>query len=107
VAEYEVTRARGDQESERIRRGIERATNHEGPWEFAHYIERYDGPRDNGRVPARTLATDWTPLIYEASGLEDAEEMHARHRLDTGMTEPFRNSRVLRRATSPWEVFGG
>lgn len=102
--DYEVSRARGDQESRAIRERIEAATG-SGPWEFGHYVERYDGPLEGGRMPRRTVDDDWTPLIYEAQDLEDAEEVHARHRLDTGLTGPFRNSRIVRRAVSPWEVF--
>lgn len=97
--------ARGDQESRRIRDGIEEATNHDGgPWEFGHYIERYDGPLDEGRTPKLTSDADWTPLIYAGESLDDVEDMHARYRLDTGLTGPFRHSRILRRAVSPWEV---
>jgi hypothetical protein len=103
---HEVTHARGDQESQAIREGIAEATNHDGgPWEYGHYVERYDGPYVKGMVPrGPTADEDWTPLIYEAVSLEDAEELHHLHRLDTGMTGPFRNSRVVRRAVSPWEV---
>lgn len=101
--DYEVSRARGDQESCAIRERIEDATSHDtGPWEFGHYIERYDGPSDAGVTPSRTKEEDWTPLIYEAQDLEDAERAHARHHLDV---TPFRNSRIVRRAVSPWEVF--
>lgn len=104
--DYEVSRARGDQESRAIRERIEAATSHRtGPWEFGHYIERYEGPLEGGHMPRVTIDNDWTPLIYEAQDLEDAEEEHARHRLDTGLTGPFRNSRIVRRAVSPWEVF--
>jgi len=104
--EYEVTRARGDQESQAIREGIAEATHHgDGPWEYGHYIERYDGPYVEGRVPrGPTADEDWTPLIYEAESAEDAEEMHRMHRLDAGLAGPFRRSRVVRRAVSPWEV---
>lgn len=102
--EHEVTSARGDQESQAIRRGIAEATAHrDGPWEYGHYIERYDGPFVNGRVPGETLDSDWTPLIYEGDSLEDAEGLHGRHRSDTALT-PYRRSRVVRRAVSPWEV---
>lgn len=103
---HEASRARGDQESQRIREGIKEATNHDGgPWEFGHYIERYDGPLEGGHMPKETNEQDWTPLIYEAESFEDAEESHTRHRFDTGMTEPFRHSRILRRAVSAWEVY--
>lgn len=106
MSAHESGPAHGDQESRSIRVGIEYATNHDGgPWEFGHYIERYDGPLTEGRMPRRTAPEDWTPLIYEAQSFEDAEGLHARHRLDTGMTEPFRRSRVVRRAVSPWEVY--
>lgn len=105
MSAYEASRAHGDQESQRIREGIERATSHDtGPWEFGHYIERYDGPLDNGHVPLETAEEDWTPLIYEAQDLEDAEDVHAHHRFDGPLTGPFRNSRIVRRAVSPWEV---
>ena len=103
MSDYEVSRARGDQESRALRERIEDATSHDtGPWEFGHYIERYDGPGDAGVVPSRTKSEHWTPLIYEAECLEDAEREHARHRIDMN---PFRNSRIVRRAVSPWEVF--
>lgn len=106
MSNYEIEAALGDRESRRVREGIKKATSHDGgPWEFGHYVERYDGPLDNGRMPKLTSAKDWTPLIYEAQSLEDAEECHARHRLDTGLTGPFRHSRVLRRFVSPWEVY--
>lgn len=105
MSEYEIEIAGGDQESRRIRDGIDEATNHGGgPWEFGHYIERYDGPLDEGRMPKNTSAADWTPLIYEAQSFEDAEELHHCHRLATGLTGPFRHSRIVRRAVSPWEV---
>ena len=77
----------------------------EGRGEFGHYIERYDGPRDEGRTPKLTSDEDWTPLIYAGDSYEDVEEMHAQHRLDTGHPGPFRHSRILRRAVSPWEVY--
>ena len=104
--EHEVTPARGDQESQAIRRGFAEATNHDGgAWEYGHYVERYDGPYMEGRVPrGPTADEDWTPLIYEATSAEDAEDMHRLHRHDTGMNAPFRRSRVVRRAVSPWEV---
>lgn len=106
MSTYEVSRARGDQESRSIREGIEQAASHDtGSWEFGHYIERYDGPLDNGHMPRETSEEDWTPLIYKAQDLEDAEDMHAMHRLDTPLTSPFRNPRIVRRAVSPWEVF--
>lgn len=103
---HEVTYARGDQESQAIRRGVMEATAHNGgPWEYGHYIERYDGPYVEGKVPqGPTSDEDWTPLIYEAVSLEDAMEVHRRHHLDNEMTGPFRRSRILRRAVSPWEV---
>ena len=105
MSDYESGPAHGDQESRAVRQGILEATNHEGPWEFGHYIERYDGPLENGRMPKETFDSDWTPLIYEAGTHEEAEESHARTRLDTGLTGPFRRSRVVRRAVSPWEVY--
>lgn len=105
MSDYESGPAHGDQESRAVRQGILEATNHEGPWEFGHYIERYDGPLENGRMPKETFDSDWTPLIYEASNQEEAEEHHASHRLDTDLTGPFRRSRVVRRAVSPWEVY--
>lgn len=106
MSEREAGPAHGDRESRHIREGIEEATNHDGgPWEFGHYIERYDGPMDAGRMPEETAEQDWTPLIYEAVSIEDAEEMHARLRFDTGTTGPFRHSRIVRRAVSPWEVY--
>lgn len=106
MIEHEVTHARGDQESQAIRRGIMEATTHDGgPWEYAHYIERYDGPFVEGKMPqGPTSDEDWTPLIYEATSAEDAEDLHRMHRHDTGMGSPFRRSRVVRRAVSPWEV---
>lgn len=106
MSEYEIEAACGDKESQRIREGIDNATGHDGgPWEFGHYLERYDGPLDNGRMPKATSNRDWTPLIYEAESFEDAEGLHASHRLDTGLTGPFRHSRIVRRAVSPWEVY--
>lgn len=101
--EHEVTPARDDKESRAIREGIEEATNHDGgPWEYGYYVERYDGPYIEGQVPAGPTADeDWTPLIYEATDREDAEEMH---HWTVEMGSPFRRSRVVRRAVSPWEV---
>ena len=106
MREFEIEIASGDQESRHIRDGIDEATRHGGgPWEFGHYIERYDGPLDTGRMPKNTSNEDWTPLIYEAESFEDAEDIHHRRHLDTGMTGPFRHSRIVRRAVSPWEVY--
>lgn len=102
---YRTSRGRGGQLEQRIRDGILEATLHEGPFEFGHYLERYDGPLDEGFIPRTAQDSDWTPLIFEAQDLEEAERHHARHRLDTGLTGPFRNSRIVRRAVSPWEVF--
>jgi len=56
-------------------------------------------------MPKNTSDADWCPLIYEAQSFEDAQELHARHRLDTGLTGPFRHARIVRRAVSPWEVY--
>lgn len=103
---FEIEEACRDGESRRIQWGIEEATHHvTGPWEFGHYVERYDGPLDAGKMPGKTLEQDWTPLIYEAQDLEDAQEIHARHIRDDGPHSPFRYSRVVRRSVSPWEVY--
>jgi hypothetical protein len=83
-----------DQETQEIEKGIAEATIPDGPWEFGHYIERNDN--DSG----------WIPLIY--GGLTEglAQELHARHRYDgTRGDDVFRNSRVVRRAVSPWELW--
>lgn len=83
-----------DQETRAIEAGIADATTPEGPWEFGHYIERND--HDSG----------WTPLIYGELTEEQAQEHHARHRYDgTRGDDVFRNSRVVRRAVSPWELW--
>lgn len=81
-----------DQETQQIEAGIAEATHPDGPWEFGHYIERRDGGQ-------------WTPLVYGEMTEQEAQAHHARHRLATGLgDEPFRRSRVVRRAVSPWEL---
>ena len=101
--EFEVTSTRGDQDNQAIREGIVEATHHDGgPWEYGNYVERYDGPCIEGQVPkGQTADEDWTPLIYEAESAEDAEVTHQFH---VRLGSPFRRSRVVRRAVSPWEV---
>lgn len=86
---YEVGIARGDQESAAIRAGIAASDKH--PWQWGHYVERDD-------------RGEWTPLIYEADSYEDALDVHLSHNRAAGGNGPFRNSRIVRRAVSPWEV---
>lgn len=80
-----------DQETQEIQDGVIEATETVGPWEFGHYIERKDGE-------------DWTPLIYGGMTAQQAHDHHMRQYLETGLTGPFRRSRVVRRAVSPWEI---
>lgn len=104
--EFEIGEACRDRESRRIQWGVEGATHHfTGPFEFGNYVERYDGPLDDGRMPTNTQEQDWTPLIYEAQDFEDAKELHDRNIRDDGPHSPYRYSRIVRRAVSPWEVF--
>ncbi|QIG58236.1 hypothetical protein SEA_SKOG_84 [Gordonia phage Skog] len=85
-----------------VRRGIEVATHHEGPFEFGHYIERFDGG-ENGDRNDDSL---WTPIIYEADSLEDAVESRGSFAVDIGLGDShYRRSEIVRRAVSPWEVF--
>ena len=90
-----------DQETQAIERGIEAATHPDGPWEWGHYIERFDGG-DNGDRSDDSL---WTPLIYGEMTEDGARELHDRDRYQgSRKSDPYRRSRVVRRAVSPWEV---
>lgn len=78
-----------DQEAQpAIDAGIIEASADCGPREFGHYIER----NDRGK---------WVPLIYGELTEDQALDFHLRHGHDGGV---FRNSRVVRREVTPWEI---
>ncbi|WP_336819801.1 hypothetical protein [Gordonia sp. MMO-8] len=78
---------------------LAQATHPDGPWEFGHYIERYDGPASGDRSDDQL----WTPLIYGEMTEAEALNLHTSS-YSEGPSSPFRRSRVVRRAVSPWEV---
>lgn len=80
-----------------IKDGIAEATYPEGPWEFGEYCERYDGPADGDRSDDSL----WIPLIYGEMTETEARQRVSEERM---VPEFIRNSRVVRRAVSPWEV---